>query len=95
MTRIGALRTSVVVGAILLLESLCRLGVIPGKVLMPPSVILANLAELMLSGSVTDNLIETMVSVALALLLALLGGFTLGTAIHALPRLRQHYSRGC
>ena len=89
MTRMGAIRTSVVVGAILLLESLCRLGVISGKVLMPPSVMLANLTELILAGSVTDNLIETMGSVALALLLALLGGFTLGTVIHAFPRLRQ------
>jgi len=89
MTRVAWTRLAVIVGAVALVEALCRAGVIGPLVMIPPSEMASALWDLLLSGGVTEDLERTFSSVAVAFVLALVCGFAGGVAIHALPRLRR------
>ncbi len=88
MTRVGWIRFCVIAAAVALLEAACRLGLIDHRVVIPPSEMAAALWRLLLSGQLDDMMARTFGTVVLAVLLAVVAGFALGLAIHALPRLR-------
>jgi NitT/TauT family transport system permease protein len=79
----------VVLGAVALVELLCRSGAISPLVLIPPSEMAAGLWELLASGRIADDLEKTFSSVVIAFVLSLGAGFAAGVAIHAMPRLRR------
>ena len=87
--RIRWARAAVVAGAVLLLEALCRGGVIKPLTLIAPSRMVAELASLTAEGEVTDGLVQTLWEVCAACGVSVLGGFVLGAAIHGRARLRQ------
>jgi NitT/TauT family transport system permease protein len=89
MTCVAWTRVGVIVGAILFVEALCRMGAISPLTLIAPSAMASGLWELLLSGQVTDDLVRTFSSVATAFVLSLVGGIALGVLIHAAPRLRR------
>lgn len=89
MTRVGFLRLIVVGGFILAIELLCRLGAISPRVLIAPSDMAVRLVKLLASGKANADIVETLGNVAMALVLSVTGGFTIGAAIHAWPRLRR------
>jgi NitT/TauT family transport system permease protein len=89
LTRVAWTRLAVIVGAVALVEALCRLQVIGPLVLIPPSEMASGLWDLLASGEVTNDLEKTFTSVAIAFVLAMTVGFAAGVAIHALPRLRR------
>ena len=82
-------RIAVIVAAIAALEILCRVKLISPLTLIPPSQMVAVLWELLVSGKITDDIVQTFSTVALAFLLSVAAGFALGALIHALPRLRR------
>jgi NitT/TauT family transport system permease protein len=88
MTRAGWIRLFVIVAAVALLEAACRAGLIDHRVVIPPSEMAAALWRLIRSGQIDDVMARTFGIVVLAVLVAVLLGFVLGLAIHALPRLR-------
>jgi NitT/TauT family transport system permease protein len=88
MTRVGWIRLGVIAAAIALLEAACRLGLIDHRVVIPPSEMAAALWRLLLSGQLNDVMARSFGIVVLAVLIAVVAGFALGLAIHALPRLR-------
>jgi NitT/TauT family transport system permease protein len=89
MSRAGWLRVLVVGGAVLLLELLCRIGVIKPLTLIAPSAMLAALVALIAAGKLTADIVKTLGNVALACGLAVVVGFGLGVLIHAMRRVRR------
>jgi NitT/TauT family transport system permease protein len=89
MTLVGLLRLMIVAGSVLAIELLCRLGVISPRVLLAPSVMVVRLVHLLASGKANADIAETLGNVTIAILLSIVGGFALGAAIHAWPRLRR------
>jgi NitT/TauT family transport system permease protein len=82
-------RIAVIVAAILALELLCRAKIISPLTLIPPSEMASVLWELITSGKIYDDIVQTFTTVALAFVLSVAAGFALGAVIHALPRLRR------
>jgi NitT/TauT family transport system permease protein len=83
------LRLATVLGFVVLLEILCRLGVIPNFTMMPPSAMALGLYQLLLSGVLLPDLKTTLGGVAIAVTAAILVGFLAGALLHAVPRLRR------
>ncbi len=88
-TKVGLVRTGVVVGAFVALEILCRYGVIPRATLIPPTEIAVALWQILLSGKANSDILFTIVNTLAAITLSVVLGLWLGAALHALPRLRR------
>jgi len=82
-------RVAVVTGCVLLVEALCRFGVINRLTLLPPSEMAADLLRLLASGNINEAMARTFANVAIAFVLSVVCGFAAGVVIHALPRLRR------
>lgn len=89
MSKVSTVRLGVVMGAVLLLEALCRLNVVSPLTVIPPSEMAVVLARLLVSGTLDEAIIKTFSTIALAFALSVGLGFTLGLVIHALPRIRR------
>jgi len=87
--RVNALRCSVVLGVLLLVEVLARVGTIPRVMMIPPSEMAAALARLLASGKMNPHIALTLRNIGIALLSAIVLGFAAGAVVHALPRLRS------
>jgi NitT/TauT family transport system permease protein len=87
----AALWTRVVLlaGAVLLLEVLCRTGVVDPAAVLPPSEMVAAMMAVLASGDATDPMLRTFSTVGTAFVLAVAIGVGLGALVHALPRLRR------
>jgi NitT/TauT family transport system permease protein len=82
-------RAAVVVGAILAIELVCRLGIVSPLTLIPPSEMVASLWDLIVAGRVQDDLVQTFSTVAVAFALSVAFGCLAGAVIHRLPRVRR------
>lgn len=82
-------RTGVLVAAVLLLELLCRTGVVSPQAVLPPSAMISAMAEVIAAGDATEPMISTFSTVGLAFVLAVALGIGGGAVVHALPRLRR------
>lgn len=89
MSRVGFLRLIVVAAFVFALELLCRTGIVNARILIAPSAMVERLAAILATGEASADIVETLGNVALAIVLSVVGGFVLGAAIHALPRLRR------
>jgi NitT/TauT family transport system permease protein len=89
MSRVGWIRLAVIAAAVGLLEIACRIGWIDHRVVIPPSEMADALVQLLMSGQANDQIARTFGIVIVAVLIAVVLGFALGVAIHALPRLRE------
>ena len=82
-------RIAFVVGAVLLLEVLCRLHVIKPLTMVPPSVMFSEMVRLTLAGEITGDIAQTTTEVGAAFGFSAAVGFLLGALVHALPRVRR------
>ncbi len=82
-------RTGVLVAAVLLLELACRTGLVSPQAVLPPSAMLAAMAEVLASGDATEPMFSTFTTVGLAFVIAVALGIGGGAVVHALPRLRR------
>jgi ABC-type nitrate/sulfonate/bicarbonate transport system permease component len=89
MSRAGFIRLLVVAAAIFGLEIACRAGLIDPITIIPPSAMAAGAWNLLVSGRYTQDILLTLGSVGLAVVLAIVGGFGLGYVLFRLPRLRR------
>ncbi len=89
MTRAARYRLSFIVGAILLLELLCRTGEIDHLTMQPPSDMVRDLVVLLASGSMNGAMLKTLVNVAIACALAVVVGIAFGAALHGRRAVRQ------
>jgi NitT/TauT family transport system permease protein len=88
MTREGRIRLGVVAGMVALFEALCRSGVIPRTVVIPPSEMAVSLWQILRDGQHNADIVSTFRSVLFSSALSITLGFLAGVVVHALPRLR-------
>lgn len=84
-----AVRVAVLASLVLLLEGLCRAGVIDPLTIIPPSDMVAAMIGEIASGEIIPSMVQTFSTIALAFVLAVALGTLLGAVVHALPRLRR------
>jgi NitT/TauT family transport system permease protein len=83
------IRIAVVAGFIVLIELLCRSGIIPSSVLIPPSAMFTHGIDLLRSGKFDHDIVTSLVNIVAASIVSVLLGFVLGLGIHALPSVRR------
>jgi NitT/TauT family transport system permease protein len=89
MNRAARYRLLLVGGAVLVLEILCRIGVIDHLTMQPPSEMVRDLVVLLASGAMNGAMLKTFVNVAIAATLAVAAGIAFGVAIHGHRAVRQ------
>jgi NitT/TauT family transport system permease protein len=88
MTYEGRIRLGVIVSFIALIETLCRLKIIPATVMIAPSEMAGALAAILVSGEFNGDIASSTGNVAAAAVISVVLGFVAGLVIHAWPALR-------
>ena len=88
MTYEGRIRLGVIVGFIALIETLCRLKIIPATVMIAPSEMAGALAAILTSGQFNGDILSSAGNIAAAAAISVVLGFVAGFVIHAWPGLR-------
>jgi len=89
ITEAGIARAVVILLAFVALEVLCRVGIINRVTMIPPSEMVASLWSILITGRYNEDILFTLFNVIAAALIAIVGGFFVGAALHGLPRLRR------
>jgi NitT/TauT family transport system permease protein len=90
MSRVRLWQFGLIGGAVLALEALCRTGVIDHFTMIPPSQMIASLAQAAVNKSwFWPDVSYTLVNIASAVAISVVGGFLIGLVVHAVPRLRR------
>jgi NitT/TauT family transport system permease protein len=89
MNRAALVRLALTLLVVLLLELLCRTGIIDNLTMPPPSIILRDLFALLASGKMNGAMLKTLWNVVAAFVAATVAGIFLGVAIHGQRALRQ------
>jgi NitT/TauT family transport system permease protein len=89
MNRAARYRLLLVGGGIVLLEVLCRTGVIDHLTMQPPSAMVRDLVVLLASGSMNGAMLKTLINVVTAAALAVAAGIAFGVAVHGYRAVRQ------
>jgi NitT/TauT family transport system permease protein len=90
MTRVRLWQLGIVGAAVVVIEVLCRAGVINRFTMIPPSeMVLALVGIVATAPWFWSDAGYTLGNLAAAIALSVLGGFLAGLAVHALPRLRR------
>src|SRR5690242_13236085 len=85
----GRVRFALALALVLLLETLCRLGVISRFAMIPPSEVLWHLGRILVSGTMAGAIAKTLTNVAVACVSAIIAGVILGALIHGWRALRE------
>ncbi len=90
MSRVRIWQIGLFVGVVVVLELLCRIGVIDRLTMIPPSQMLVALINLPASaGWFWPDVRYTLVNIGAAVAISVVGGFLIELTVHALPRLRR------
>ena len=89
MKRAALVRVVLTLLVVLLLELLCRTGMIDNLTMPPPSIILRDLFALLAAGKMNGAMLKTLWNVVAAFVTATIAGICLGVAIHGQRALRQ------
>src|SRR5262245_24856883 len=85
----GRVRFVLALALVLLLEALCRSGVINRFAMIPPSEILWHLGVILIGGTMRAAIAKTLTNVAIACVSAIIVGVILGALIHRWRTLRE------
>jgi NitT/TauT family transport system permease protein len=89
MTPVRKRQIALIGGLLVAIEVLCRLGLVHPTTLAPPSVMLAALVDEFASSRILPDLGQTVVCIIVSTVVATVGGFLVGLALHAAPRARD------
>jgi len=90
MIAVRTLQVALVGGAIVILELLCRAGIVDRFTMIPPSEMLLALARVIGTEAwFWPDASYTLRNLAAAIALSVTGGFLIGLVVHAVPRLRR------
>src|SRR3954462_3658391 len=78
----GRVRFALVLARVLLLEALCRFGMIERFAMIPPSEILWHLGRILVGGTMWPAIAKTLTNVTIACVSAIVAGVILGTLVH-------------
>ncbi len=82
-------RVLLVASLVMLLELLCRTGIVNAMSILPPSEMVAAMMTVLASGDATEAMFRTFSTVGAAFALSVALGILMGALIHDLPRLRR------
>jgi NitT/TauT family transport system permease protein len=85
----GRVRFALALALVLLIEALCRFGVIARFSMIPPSEILWHLGRLLASAQMWPAILKTLSNVIVACVASIIVGVVLGTLIHCWRALRE------
>jgi len=85
----GLVRLGIVVACVVALEAVCRLGLVTPLSLVPPTVMVGRLIELMGEPTFWSEVGTTARNVAFAALVSWTAGFAAGVLLHRMPRMRR------
>src|SRR5258708_36382050 len=89
MSRAARYRFAFVIVGVLLLERLCRMGVIDRLTMQPPSAMVRDFVVLIASGSMNHAMLKTFTNVGIACAAAVIAGIAFGVALHGRRAIRQ------
>ena len=90
MIRVRLMQIALMVGGVAALEVLCRMGVINSFTMISPSQMVVALAKLPVTAPwFWPDVSYTLINIGSAVAISVVGGFLIGLAVHALPRLRS------
>lgn len=89
MSRVRLWQFGLIAGAFLLLEVLCRTGVIDRFTMIPPTQMVMALAVAAGKSWFWPDVTYTLINIASAVAISVVGGFLIGLVVHAVPRLRR------
>jgi len=89
MSRVALTRVALIAAAVLLLEILCRLNVIPSFTVIPPSAMAQALWRILASGKFAHDITATLLNVGIAIAAAMVAGVALGTLLQSWPTARR------
>ncbi len=92
MSKAGWIRTLVLVAAVGSLEIACRTGAIAPTMVIAPSQMVMALVETLQSDDIGMHLRQTLSAVAIAMSIAIVGGFLIGFVLNWVPFLRRAFS---
>jgi NitT/TauT family transport system permease protein len=87
--KVSTARILVVVGAVGLLELLCRAGVIPNFTVIPPSAMAQSLWKILASGKFNPDIAATLTNVGMAIAASMVAGVAAGTVVQSWPAARR------
>ena len=88
-SRISLTRIALIIGAFAVLEVLCRSGIIDRITMIPPTEMFGALWQILMTGKFNEDIIFTVWNTAIAIGFSVVGGFVIGSLLHALPRVRR------
>src|SRR5262249_41328791 len=90
MTRVRILQLACIGAGILVVELRCRVWIINRFTMIPPSEMVLALADVITTAPwFWSDVSYTLGNLAAAIALSVIGGFLIGLAVHAVPRLRR------
>ncbi|MEY2776295.1 MAG: hypothetical protein RLY30_393 [Pseudomonadota bacterium] len=89
MGRVAAIRWGIVLGFLVFLELICRLGWVDGISLSPPTQIAVTVAGILQTAEFYQDAMLTFSTVAGAILAAVTVGFLMGLGLHRFPLIRR------
>jgi NitT/TauT family transport system permease protein len=90
MSRARLWQLGLIAGAFLTLELLCRTGIIDPLTMIPPSQMVVALGDIALEKSwFWPDVSYTLINIASAVAISVVGGFLFGLLVHSVPRLRR------
>jgi NitT/TauT family transport system permease protein len=89
MRRVALYRLLVIAAAVLVLELLCLLGVIPRLTMQPPHRIIYDLAVILASGSLNGAIVKTLTNASIAIALAVVVGVVTAVVLHGHRAVRE------
>jgi NitT/TauT family transport system permease protein len=89
LSRINLLRILLVAGVVAVLEALCRTQIISSFTMIPPSAMVLAAWQQLREGQALAELAYTLSNAGCAIVISVVGGFAIGTMLHAVPRVRH------
>jgi NitT/TauT family transport system permease protein len=89
MKRPTRIRIAGILVVLVAVELACRYGLISRFTLIPPSMMIYGLVEMLWSGQINTEITTTLSGIAIAAGAAIVSGFVLGALLHAWPRIRN------
>ncbi len=89
MSHVVRIRVLIVLSVIVLLEAVCRLGLVNAKLLVPPTVMVGELWNIVQDSWFWAQVGISAKSIVIAFVLAMVLGCTSAIVLHSLPRLRS------
>jgi NitT/TauT family transport system permease protein len=90
MIRVRLVQIALIVGAVAAIEVLCRAGIINSFTMIPPSQMVVALARLPVNAPwFWPDVSYTLINIGTAVAISVAGGFLIGLAVHAMPRVRR------